>query len=187
MDNKDRFTDIVRKYIKRDGIDKLMYYLAESDFYIAPASTKYHDSENGGLLTHSLNTYDELVKLVKFYDLDVSDESVAIVALFHDLCKIDCYDKSFRNVKKDGVWVQEPCFIWNEKLKYGGHGAKSVFIVNKFIKLTEDEAIAIHNHMGPQGTDFSCMDAYRASPLSFLLHVADMASTIDALHDETAF
>ena len=182
MDSKERFIDIA-SIIKRPGIDDLMSYLERSDFYKAPASTRYHESYAGGLVEHSLKVYDHLKKLVECYGLNVSEETIAIVALFHDLCKVDCYDVSLRNVldKETNSWHKEPYYVFNEKRKFGGHGSKSVFIVQFYIRLTFEEATAINCHMGPNGTDYACMDAYRDNPLAFLLHAADMAATIPGL------
>ena len=186
MDSKERFIEVA-SIITRPGIEDLMSYLERSDFYRAPASTRYHESYSGGLVDHSLKVYDQLKKLVEWYGLDVSEETIAIIALFHDLCKVDCYETSMRNVKdpQTGSWHQEPYYTFNEKRKFGGHGSKSVFIVQYYMKLTFEEATAINCHMGPNGTDFTCMDAYRDSPLSFLLHVADMAATVPGLSSST--
>lgn len=186
MDSKEEFLSIVNQYIKRDGIDNLMAYLEKSDFFTAPASTRFHDSYECGLMEHSLRTYHHLKKLVKAYDLtDISEESIAIVSLFHDLCKIDCYDIDKRWKKNENnEWESYTTYSFNEKRKYGGHGAKSAFIVQFYIRLTFEEATAINCHMGPNGNDFSCMDAYRENSLAFLLHTADMASTIEMLNEK---
>ena len=183
MDSKERFIEIASN-ITRPGIENLMEYLAKHDFYTAPASTRFHESYAGGLVDHSLKVYDQLKKLIKCYDLDVPEETIAIIALFHDVCKVDCYETSMRNVKdpQTGSWHQEPYYTFNEKRKFGGHGSKSVFIVQNYIKITFDEATAINCHMGPDGNDYSCMDAYRDNPLAFLLHAADMAATIPGLN-----
>lgn len=184
---KDQFIDIVRTNIKREGIEDLLTYLERSDFYVAPASTRFHESYPGGLLEHSLKVYKQLKKLVDCYGLDVSEETMAIVALFHDLCKIDCYKTGMKNVQDEETksWHKEPYYIFDEKRKFGGHGSKSVFIVQFYIKLTFEEATAINCHMGPNGNDYSCMDAYRDSPLAFLLHAADMAATVPGLNIST--
>lgn len=183
MDNKEKFLTIANT-INRHGIQDLISYLESSDFFTAPASTRYHEYYAGGLVEHSLNVYDHLKRLIECYKVEVSEETIAIVALFHDLCKIDCYDISMRNVRdpKTNSWHEEPYYTFNEKKKYGGHGSKSVFIVQSYIKLTFEEATAINCHMGPDGTDYGCMDAFRDSPLAFLLHTADMASTIPGLN-----
>ena len=112
---------------------------------------------------------------------NISDESIAVIALLHDVCKVGTYKTEMRNVKKDGVWVQEPYFATEEELPYG-HGEKSVYIVSGFMKLTREEAMAINWHMGGfdlrvKGGSYSIADAYYKFPNAFLAHVADMEAT----------
>lgn len=179
ISNKEVFLDIVNKNIKRDGIANLITYLERSDFFTAPASTRFHDDYEGGLLDHSLRTYFHLKKLVESYNLKISEESIAIVALFHDLCKVDCYVVEQRWKKdENNKWESYDSYKFEEKKKFGGHGSKSIFVAQYYIRLTFEEAAAINCHMGPDGKDFSCMDVYRESPLAFFLHTADMASTV---------
>ena len=111
-------------------------------------------------------------------------ETMAVVALFHDVCKIGCYKVSMRNVKDEqtGVWRKEPFYKFEEDFKFGGHGSKSVYLLRNFIDLTPDEAIAINCHMGVENGKWEVMDAFRACPLAYLLHVADMASTVPGLN-----
>ena len=109
MNNKERFIEVYKKYIHREGSDKLLEYLMShsSDFFDAPASARYHGNYDGGLVEHSLNVYDclkdylERTRVKTTYGLNYNDESIAIVALLHDLCKINCYKKGTRNVKDD--------------------------------------------------------------------------------------
>ena len=117
MDSKERFVELYKKYIQRDGSDKLLAYLLSDkcDFFEAPASTRYHLSSPGGLCTHSLNVYDCLREYLNrpyvkdVFKLEYSEETIAIVSLLHDLCKINCYKKGFRNVKDEtGKWIQVP-------------------------------------------------------------------------------
>ena len=130
---KAEFIEIYEKSIKRDGADKLLDYLSNrSDFFTAPASTRFHSSYDGGLAQHSINVYRCLVdylsreRVKELYKLSYSEETVAIVALLHDICKTDVYVKDFRNVKNDqGVWEKVPCYKFEDKLPYG-HGEKSV-------------------------------------------------------------
>ena len=134
---------IFREKITRPGADALLDYLEnKSDFFTAPASARYHGAYAGGLCDHSLNVYHCLVdylareRVQELYGLEYSEESVAVVALLHDLCKVGCYKKSFRNVKNDatGQWERVPTFTFDDPLPYG-HGEKSVYIVNGFIRL----------------------------------------------------
>ena len=191
MTNKERFIDIVNKNIHREGIDKLMDYLEKSDFYTAPASTRFHDSYEGGLLDHSLRTYDHLKKLVDDYglldDKIITEEMIAIIALFHDLCKVDFYKVEQRWRKNENnQWESYDTYAVDEQFSFGGHGSKSVFIVQSFIKLRKIEASAINCHMGMCGdsNDLSVGDAFRKYPIVYLLHVADMMSTIPGLNEE---
>lgn len=179
MTEKERFITLCSE-IKRDGIDELMGWLEDSDFYTAPASTKYHGSHPGGLLTHSLNVYDELNRILGIYpEVDVSKETAAIVSLFHDLCKVNFYVSEKRNRKNaDGKWESYDSYAIKEKFCFGGHGSKSVFIVQNFIKLTPIEAAAINCHMGAFGDNGEYVGkTFEQYPLAFLLHIADCAAT----------
>ncbi|MEG1706330.1 MAG: hydrolase [Clostridia bacterium] len=186
MDYKEEFTDIYKKYIVREGADKLFEYLIKSDFFTTPASAKYHCSHEGGLCEHSINVYKRLLAEVKteygeMYYNKYSDETIAISGLLHDICKIDYYAVEQRNVKVNGVWEQKPFYAIKEKLPYG-HGEKSVYIVGGFIRLTREEAIAINWHMGGfddrvKGGNHSVSEAFAKFPLSVLLHVADLSAT----------
>ena len=180
---KEEFIDIFKTYITRDGADKLLDYLCnKSDFFTAPASARYHGAFEGGLCEHSLNVYHCLVdylqreRVQELYGLDYSDESIAIVALLHDLCKIGCYKKSFRNVKNEttGQWEKVPSYTFDDPLPYG-HGEKSVYIANGFIRLTREEAMAIRWHMGFSGTEDARTvgQAFQKYPLAFALATAD--------------
>lgn len=176
---KGRFKSICDNAIKRDGITQLMDWLDGSDFYTAPASTKYHGAYAGGLLQHKLNVYDELVKLLSsaYTEIKTSEETVAIISLFHDLCKVNYYKPDTRNVKINGVWQAVPCYSIDEKYPFGGHGSKSVFICQNFIQLTPEEAAAINCHMSCWNGDTHVGDTYERFPLAWLLHVADESAT----------
>ena len=161
MTNKERFIEIYNKSIKREGSKRLLDYLQSPscDFFTAPASTRYHGAYEGGLLEHSLNVYDCLTSYLERpeakekFSLDYSDESVAIVALLHDICKTNVYKKDFRNVKDEtGTWIKVPTFKFDDTLPYG-HGEKSVYIISGFMRLTRDEAFAIRYHMGFSGEE----------------------------------
>jgi hypothetical protein len=183
---KQEFLDIFDKFITREGADKLKSYLLSSDFFDAPASGRYHCAYQGGLCEHSLNTYYRLLKNVKNefgdeYSNFISDESIAICGLLHDVCKIDFYKVDYRNVKENGEWVKKPYYATEEALPYG-HGEKSVYILCGFIKLSREEAMAINWHMGGfdtrvKGGDGSVSEAYCKFPLAVLLHVSDLEAT----------
>jgi len=179
-DHKTLFLALCRKYIKRDGLEKLIDWLEESDFFEAPASTMYHGAYAGGLCEHSLDVYRMAVNLQKggFCDA-LSEESVAVAALFHDLCKVNCYSVEFRNKKIDGQWQSVPVYVFDERQAFGGHGSKSVYIAQSFMSLTLDEATAINCHMGFAGVSDTrpISAAYSQCPLAWLIHVADEAAT----------
>lgn len=189
MTNIKRFKQIVADTISRDGIDNLMEWVEhETDFFTAPASTRYHGSYEGGLLEHSLNVYDRLVWEMQHtvgagWEDIYSPEAVAIVALFHDLCKIDRYIITEKWRKDaDGQWESYEAYDYNREKSEMGHGSQSVFYLQKFIQLTEVEAQAIYWHMGaydisPYATLAACSETFKWNPLSFLVHRADMAAT----------
>ena len=166
--------------IKRPGIEKLQSYIEKSDFYTAPASTKYHDSEKGGLANHSYKVYENLAKINDVYGLGLLKETVIICGLCHDICKVNFYKEDTRNVKIDGAWTQVPYYTVDDKFPYG-HGEKSVYIINEFTHLSVEEAVAIRFHMGLGETDYSYRQAMSASmekyPLVLALHTADMQAT----------
>lgn len=186
MNNKQRFLDIYKQYIHRNGSDKLLEFLLsqKSDFFDAPASARYHGSYDGGLVEHSLNVYDCLKdyltreRVQETYGLKYSEESIAIVALLHDLCKINCYKKGTRNVKEHGQWIQVPTYEYNDTLPYG-HGEKSVYMISGYMRLTREEAFAIRYHMGFSGSEDTrnVGAAFEMFPLAFALSTADMEAT----------
>lgn len=178
MDLKQEFLKLVGLEIKRDGIADLTRWLEGTDFFTAPASTKYHGAFEGGLVLHSLNVYSHLRRLCQWYECDAPRESIAIVSLFHDLCKVGCYKIEMRWRKNEAnQWEQYPVYAFNEDFAYGGHGSKSVYLVQNFIKLTPDEAAAINCHMGQwDATTYSNPSpVYESNKLAWLLHVADEA------------
>lgn len=171
----------IYEYIERDGARELLQWLESTDFFTAPASTKYHECYGGGLADHSANVFSELVRLLKAYpEIRVTAETAAIISLLHDVCKVGCYKTELRNRKNEfGQWEKYPVYTFKEDFPYGGHGSKSVYLIQKFMKLTDEEAVAINCHMGVENGNWAINDAYRAYPLAFLLHTADMASTIE--------
>lgn len=177
MDLKGNFLEICGN-IHRKGIEDLLNWLEGTDFYTAPASTKYHGVHEGGLVEHSLVVYEELKRLLNAYpEIECSEESSAIIALFHDFCKIDFYSTEKRNRKNEfGQWESYDAYTINEKFVYGGHGSKSVYLVQHFMKLEPAEAVAIMCHMGAYDNQ-NVGKSYEAFPLAWLLHVADEAST----------
>lgn len=186
MTVKEEFIQLYKEKIKRPGSAELLDYLENKcDFFTAPASARYHSSFEGGLCEHSLNVYDCLVdyldrpRVQEEYGLNYSEESIAIVALCHDLCKIGCYKTSTRNVKQpDGSWRQQTVYQFEDPMPYG-HGEKSVYIVNGYMRLTREEAFAIRYHMGFSGVEDNrdVGKAFEMFPLAYALHVADSEAT----------
>lgn len=182
--NKQMYEEILHK-VHREGIGDLWNWLIYTDFFSAPASTRFHECYEGGLAEHSYNVYNNLLKLNECYGGVADHESIIIVALFHDLCKVDTYKTEMRWRKdKNDKWEQYPTYKFDEDFKFGGHGSKSVYMLQNFIKLTPEEAVAINCHMGVENGKWEVMDAFRQCPLAFLLHTADMASTIPDLNKE---
>jgi hypothetical protein len=179
--SKEKFTKIFNEYIGRPGADELFEWLESTDFFDAPASTRFHGDYAGGLCEHSVHVWEELVRLLRAYpEVKVSGETAAIVSLLHDLCKIGCYKTELKNKKVNNVWVQVPTYVFNEDFCFGGHGSKSVYLAQKYIRLTDEEAVAINCHMGPWDRnpgDYSLGSAYEKYPLAWLLHVADESAS----------
>ena len=182
MSAKEEFIEVYQANITRPGADALLDYLEhKSDFFTAPSSTRFHGCYEGGLCEHSLNVYycltDYLARerVRELYGLECSEETVAVVALLHDLCKIGCYKPGVRNVKgPDGKWKQVPTYQFDDPMPYG-HGEKSVYIVNGYLRLSREEAFAIRYHMGFSGDEDrrTVGKAFQMFPLAFALNVAD--------------
>ena len=164
MTPQEEFIEIYNKYITRQGADELLEWLKRTDFFTAPASSKYHCACENGLVMHSVSVFNTMME--KHYDEETDNiESFAICGLLHDLCKAQFYKVSSRNVK-------------NEKFPYG-HGEKSVFLIERKMHLKIDEAMAIRWHMGEFGDKNSntISQAYDKYPLAVKLHLADLEST----------
>lgn len=171
--------------VNREGRGSLMAFIESSDFFAAPASTRFHGAYDGGLLEHSLNVY-ECLNRKKYSNPfwsekleGVSDESVVIVSLLHDICKTYFYTTEMRNKKIDGKWVQVPCYAVDDRIPYG-HGEKSVMMIEEYMKLKPVERYAIRWHMGPYSgeKDWNTIGiAIERYPLVLALFEADMEAT----------
>lgn len=203
LSNSEIFNMILRD-TKREGIEGLIKYLESTDFYTAPASSRFHCDYEGGLVSHSLNVYICIIKKKKNelwskYLRDTPDESLALAALLHDVCKANFYKVDYRNqktydedkvnaaarwqIKSDSngnfIWETVPYYKTDEQFPFG-HGDKSVYLVNKYITLTDEEAVAIRFHMGAyesQNIWNSLGSAFEKFPLALALHEADMEAT----------
>lgn len=212
---KDQFISTFKENITRPGADGFLAWLETTDFFVAPASTRFHLSRPGGLVEHSLHVFERLVRLC---DLEAassdrfsypSPETIAIVGLLHDICKVDVYKQEPKNQKTydpakvaiatrgqvkhdalgDFVWETVMGYKFDDPLPYG-HGEKSVYIISSFMKLTREEAMAIRWHMGFSDNDFKAGgytvgDAFEKFPLAVLTHIADLQATyLDEVEDE---
>ena len=171
---KEEFIELL-KSINREGMDKLINWITKTSFFTDPASANHHSACEGGLLIHSLNVYKRLKELVG------DSESVKIIGLLHDVCKIGSYEVSYRNVKdENGVWNQVPFYKHKKENFAFGHGEKSVYMISTFIKLKKEEALAIRWHMGafePKETYGYLGEAVSECPLIIYTHAADMLAT----------
>lgn len=187
MSLKEEFLEIYKNNITREGADKLLEYLLsdKSDFFTAPASTRFHGAYEGGLLEHSLNVYHCLKDYLSrertknVYGMNYSEETIAVAALLHDICKVNFYKVDYRNAKNDkGQWEKVPYYAIDDKLPYG-HGEKSVYIITGFMRLSREEAFAIRYHMGFSANDDPNQvgKSFEMFPLAFALSVADMEAS----------
>ena len=181
MGYREEFCGIWRREVTRPGADKLLEWLSTTDFFKAPASTRFHGACEEGLVMHSLNVYHALMD--RFFEEGDNPESMAICGLLHDLCKANYYKTGSRNVKNEatGQWEKVPIFMVEDQFPYG-HGEKSVYLIERFIRLKPAEAVAIRWHMGgfddaARGGCRAISEAYDAYPLAVKLHLADLTAT----------
>ena len=127
-----------------------------------------------------LVAYLERGRVKDMYKLEASAETAAIVALLHDLCKVNIYRVSYRNSKNDktGQWEKVPFYEIHDTLPYG-HGEKSAYMISGFMRLSREEAMAIRWHMGFSGNEDKNLvgKALEKYPLAFALSVADMEAS----------
>ena len=178
---REKFIELLKK-VDRDGMNDLLDFLEKSDFYKAPASTRFHGDYEGGLVEHSLKVYELLVDKVKNspVPIDVKEESLIIIALLHDICKANYYKVDYRNAKNEfGEWEKVPYYTVDDTIPYG-HGEKSVMMITEYIKLTVEEKYCIRWHMGftePKDFYTTIGSAYKKYPLALLVHEADLEAT----------
>ena len=178
---KEEFLKILRS-VKREGIEDFIKFLESTDFFTAPASTKFHGDYAGGLVEHSMKVYEILVEKVKNspVSINTSEDTLKIVALLHDVCKANFYKVDYRNSKNAlGVWEKVPYYTVDDTIPYG-HGEKSVMMITEYMKLTSEEKYAIRWHMGftePKESYNTLGQAFKKYPLALLLHEADLEST----------
>ncbi len=178
---KEEFIRIYNAQIKREGAGKLLKWLSGTDFFTAPASTRFHLACEGGLVCHSVNVYRVLRE--RYFEEGDSEESFALCGLLHDICKAQFYKVSYRNAKNPQTkeWEQVPYYSVEDAFPYG-HGEKSVYLIERFLRLKPAEAVAVRWHMGgfddsARGGSFAVSGAYEKYPLAVKLHLADMEAT----------
>ena len=183
--------------VQRNGIDKLYQWLdTKTDFFEAPASTIYHNNKVGGLCEHSYNVFltsECLCNYIKeLKNIDIPYESIIITGLLHDICKVNSYKDSYRNFKDEetGQWLKYKTYEKLEDPFPYGHGEKSVWMIQQFIKLTPLEMLAIRHHMGliytSEGEERRTItNAFNKHPLIVITHLADMLTSysIDEIVD----
>lgn len=178
---KEKFIELL-KSTNRQGIEELISFLEKTDFFTAPASTRFHGSFEGGLVEHSLKVYEILDYKVKnnVLNLEVSDDTIKIVSLLHDICKLNFYKVDYRNAKNAlGEWEKVPYYTIDDTIPYG-HGEKSVMMISEYIKLTPEEKYSIRWHMGytePKELYNTIGAAYKKYPLALMMHEADLEAT----------
>lgn len=188
-ENKEKFEKICHQWIKRDGLDDLLNWLETTDFYTAPASSRFHLMCEGGLCEHSMNVFDRLKQECEnegMFEHRTTEETenimetIAIISLFHDLCKTDFYKVSERNTKNEyGQWIKVPYYAVENQGMLVGHGVKSARLVNKYMNITDEEYMAIVYHMGYSTEDNigNITEIFGKSCWALLLHIADTKAT----------
>ena len=178
LEMKEQFIELL-KSTNREGIDNLINFLEKTDFFEAPASTRFHGDYKGGLVEHSMKVYEILKEKVKnaSTEINVSEDTIIITALLHDICKANFYKVDYRNAKNElGVWEKVPYYTIDDQIPYG-HGEKSVMMISEYIKLTPEEKYAIRWHMGftePKEVYSTIGNAYKKYPIALLLFEADL-------------
>ena len=178
---KEQFLELL-KTVKREGINELIEFIEKTDFYKAPASTRFHGSYEGGLVEHSIKVYEILKHKVEtsIKEIKIPEESIIIIGLLHDICKANFYKVDYRNAKNElGVWEKVPYYTVDDTIPYG-HGEKSVMMITEYIKLTPEEKYSIRWHMGytePKENYNAIGTTYKKYPIALLTHEADLEAT----------
>jgi len=169
--------------VMRDGVDRLLKWLESTDYFRAPSSTEHHLAVEAGLALHSLNVFHLLVEKARRYGLDVPHETLVVCGLGHDLCKVNFYEVGYRNVKEDGQWVQKRVWVVKDQMPLG-HGEKSLSILQDFLRLTDEEKLAVRWHMAAwdpaahvHPAQYALQGAIKFTPLVVLLSTADFEAT----------
>lgn len=178
---KEEFLNLLRS-VQREGMEDLIKFVESTDFFKAPASTRFHGNFEGGLLQHSMKVYEILKEKLNNtpVPMNISKDTIKIVALLHDICKVNYYKVDYRNAKNDlGVWEKVPYYTVEDTIPYG-HGEKSVMMITEYMKLTVEEKYAIRWHMGlsePKELYGTLSAAFSKYPLALMLFEADLEAT----------
>ncbi len=182
MTDQAEFESIFLDRVTRRGAGEFLAWLKTTDFFTAPASSRFHSAYEGGLLRHSLNVY-HVMREKYFEEGTDSEESFAVCGLLHDVCKAQFYRVAYRNVKNEGTgqWEKKPYYTVDDAFPYG-HGEKSVYLIERFLRLRPAEAMAIRWHMGGfdesvRGGSFALSGAFEKYPLAVKLHLSDLEAT----------
>ena len=179
------FVDTQGTDISAKSYESMIDWLRTTDFYTAPASTRYHDSHPGGLLVHSLKVYNETISLLQLPKFQNVDKSYAIIAaLVHDWCKIGYYESFQKNVKNEstGQWEKETAYRVNQKGIPLGHGVTSLYLAMRVMKIPTEVALAIRFHMGrwsicePEFNELQ--KANSEYPMVYLIQFADQLACV---------
>ena len=188
---KQEFLELL-KSINREGMENLIAFIEKTDFFEAPASTRFHGSYQGGLLEHSMKVYEILLHKVQnnIIGLKPNEDTIKLIALLHDICKANFYKVDYRNAKNSkGEWEKVPYYTIEDTIPYG-HGEKSVMMITEYIKLTPEEKYCIRWHMGftePKEVYTTLGEAFKKYPLALMMHEADLEaknSSIRLSHKE---
>lgn len=187
MTDKERLDLMMATNLSEIVKEDFLKWLAESGFFTAPASTKYHGNYAGGLFDHSFTVMNLLVELSAANGLKWKrPASPFLVGMFHDLCKIDQYRpiiKAVEHFDNDQVATfYNECvgFEYNPNTLLKGHGDKSVMLLSQFTTLTDEETACIRYHMGAFTEKEEWRDytrAVHAFPNVLWTHQADMLAS----------
>ena len=197
-ENKNTFIDLIMSVLPTSEAHILIDKLANSDFFYAPASTRFHLCEPGGLCQHSLNVYYAAMLIDSVFKTNAPKRSIVLCSLLHDLCKVNVYAIEQKNKKiydpetlktypdykikhdrkGDFVWETIDTYVYADEWPFG-HGSKSAYLASKYISITDDEAMAIRYHMGAyeEGDIKNCSKVFSTNKLALLIHMADQYAT----------
>ena len=147
--------EMFMKIMMKSGINEdFTAWLIDQGFFTAPASTKYHGNYEGGLFDHCLEVTESLVNFTEKMGIEWEHpRSPYIVGMFHDLCKLDSYEKV---IDVEGVHMmgldtpkgEESHWEYRSDSLFPGHGDKSIMKLASWLQLTEEEILCIRYHMG---------------------------------------